>query len=574
MSIPIDTAVCRSPVRIAMLKLAGHTNEHTDQEYNWFDRLEQRNSGTSGSDISPKKNKIIFFVLNLFLMVPYIIKHYSLWGAAGTGVILLLAFLWTVLGTDGCAVRNVPLLLFCDVCVVLILSYQMLYECFATNHIPAIFESLAKKPLCILLMLTGAVLGFVPFKNALVIWGKGLGKTLLGAGLFVLIWGGGISWRGPLFQNKSVHASFCLYLLCALLWWAFCAASYYAVPDSFRRNNWLSWLLLAVFFTLCLTETSLVQTFITTRWEWLLTVPNAVLPWWKAVLTVSVLAGCAIAAYDYDRDCMGADSLLLGTLAGGVLLLRVLLSRYFAFSWGIALAFLAGSLRCAYNEGKHMRTIRLTSTKYMIGQTAVLLLATEFFKRGLWILVCILCVYGLIFYATAGKPAAKKRQIVYWLIALSCPATLAVGYIWRMRFLLESCVMVAVSYVVLALVLVVLHWPHPDKRGSSNIYKWIVCGFMTLLCVLSVFRYGTKVRITFDANKALVVLEARGDENRVQSAVYQWSSAVGEHIGRDGRLSAGETRIPIEGEKVTIVVTDAFGATTTVTDWYPHWLLR
>lgn len=521
-----------------------------------------------------KKNKVVFFVLNLVCILPYIVKHYSHLGAGIAACILLLMFFLTVLRSDADipAGRNLPLLGFLDVCILLGLSFQELKIRFDLDGLSRAFGQTEGKQ-CIWLLLAGLVLCVLPVGASLAVWLKGLGRTAIGASILLLLWSNG-QLPEPLFADGA-KAFLVFYLLCALAWYAMCVASYTVDQGVLRRNNWLSWLLLAVFCVLCLAETALVQEAMVPIRNWLLAMPGASLAWWKAVLAMAVLTGCAIAAYDYDYGHMGPDSLVLSALGGGILLLRVLLSSYFAFSWMVLLVFLAGAFRCLQNEMKQIKTLRLSSPVYLIAQTVVLLLAVCLLRRGLWVLTVLFIVYGMVFYATFGKMKTPSRQLCRWLVTLSCPAVLALGYIWQMRFIPESCLLLAAIYGVFAFVIILLLWPHPSGQASPDGYKLVVCIAMVLLCLVTATRYGARARIAFRPEEGTVhvELEARGRDNEIASAMYHWSGIIGEPLSEEVPLSAGETEIPIQGEKLTIVVTDTHGSRTTITDWYPSWML-
>lgn len=518
-----------------------------------------------------KKNKLLFFALNLVCILPYLIKHYSHLEAGLAACFLLMLFILTVLQPHAAtpAGKNLPLFGFFDVCILLGMSTRELLDRFTLDDLPHILAR-AEGRQCLLLLPVGLVLCVLPFRSSLAVWLKGLGRTAIGAFPLLLIWSNG-KLLGISFADGG-KGFFVFYLLCAAIWYTLCAVSYTVTPGALRRNNWLSWLLLLVFWALCLTETSLVWERILPIRDWLLAIPS--LAWWKTILAVAVLIGCAIAAYAYADSLMGPDSLVLGALGGGILLLRVLLSNYFAFSWLVLLVFLAGALRCLQNEMRHTKTLRLSTPVYLAAQTAALLLTAFLLKRGLWVLLVLLVVYGLIFYAIHGKMETLPRQRCRWLVTLSCPAVLALGYIWQTRFIPAVCLLLAAAYGVLAFVILLLLWPHPSERRSPDRYKWMVCGAMALLCLMTATRYGVKAHITFQPERgtAHIELAARGGDNEIALAAYYWSDLTGEPLGEEVPLSSGETEIPIQGERLTIVATDTHGARTTVTDWYPGWM--
>ena len=543
--------------------------------------MPENTEGTAKRTLSSKalamKNKLIFFALNLVCVLPHVAKRYSHWGAGIAAGMLLVLFFLTVLrpGANTPASRNLPFFGLIDAGILLGLFFQDLKLRFTMDNMSSILALAESRPRCIWLVPVGVVLCVLPFKGILAVWMKGLGRTAIGASLLLLLGSDGRLPKPTFFVNGG-EAFFFFYLLCAVAWYTLCAVSYAVDEDVQRRDYRLSWLLLGVFCTLCLTETSLVWEMLGPVQMWLLAVPSVGLAWWKAVFAMVVLIGCAVAAYDFDYACMGEDSLVLGTLGGGILLLRVLLSSYFVFSWLVIPVFLVGAFHCLQNEVEQEKTLRLSSPAYLIAQTAALLLAVCLLKRGLWVVATLLVVYGLVFYTVHGKMGTPRRQLCRWLETLSCPVALALGYIWQARFILSSCFLLAAVYGVLAFVIILLLWPHPSGQSCPDGYKLLVCGAMALLCLMTATRYGAKARIAFqpEDGMARIELEARGKDNEIVEAAYHWSGLDGEPRSGEIPLSAGETEIPIGGEKLTVVVTDAHGARTTFTDWYPGWMLE
>lgn len=525
-----------------------------------------------GQYVLLKRNNLIFFALNLFLIVPRILKQYSPVGWVGAAVVLLLMFCLTVHKPEAGrpASRNLPLMGVLDVCILAVLSYQPLMDLLDPEMAEYILSDMEYSNLWFPLMLA-ALAGSVVLRRHL--WLGGLCRAAAGACFIVVLFSdGALPW--PYFYNDT-EMFFVLYLLGAAGWLILCALAYYADPQSLSGSVWMSWVLLAALFLLCMTETLMIPSLAAAAEEYLFAISSVGLAWWKVLLAAAVLICGSIAVYGYSDHRMGPDSLVLGVMACCLLLLRVLISRYFIFSWVLFPVLLAGSFRCLYNEFRHTKTLRLISPVYLPVQLAALVLAVHLLKTGLWILAILICAYTVVFYATAGKNTTPGYRRFHWLTVLSCPAVLAVGYIWQRCFAVTSIILIGVMYAVFAFTILILNWPHPDKKEGSDVYRWVICGFMTLLCLVTVTRYGTKVQVTFleEDSLAVITLEARGADNDVSSAAISWSSLTGGSSGREIALSAGENVVPIKDERLTIVVTDSYGITTTVTDWYPKWLL-
>lgn len=533
---------------------------------------EIRQSGLFDGEALLKRNKIVLFALNGVLVLPCAIRHFSPAGAGVTLLLLLLAFFLTVVRSDAGlpAVRGLPVLGVFDVLILLALSYKELLF-FLPESSEFISARLYFTDYDWLLAL-GVLLCLLPFREKLALWSKGLGWVVIGGYLTLRLWCSDFLPSGQI--EPGLKASILFLLLCVLAWFSVCAVSRTVDENTLSRDRWLSRLLLTIYLVLGLAEPALLQQFFSRMYQWFLTASEVGFAWWKALLAAGVLTGCAVASYDLRNKRMGPDSLVLAGLSGFVLLVRVLMSRYFICGWIIPLVFLAGSLLCLKNEGKQAKTLQLSSPAYLAAQTAVLLAAVLLLKRGVWITVLCMAVYALVFTALAGKMVTSRRQLWLWLIRLSCPAVLAAGTVWHLRFLPASLWLIAAAFAVLALVVILLHWPNPTGMVCPDGLKWMVFGAMVLLCLLVSLRFGSKVEVAFqpDSETAHIELEARGRDNKIVSAKCSWSRFTGEALSGEQTLQSGGMDIPIQGEKLTIVVTDAFGTTTTVTDWYLRWL--
>lgn len=436
-----------------------------------------------GGNVLLKKNELIFFALNLLLVGPYILARFSPTGWAFTGALLLVMFYFTVLKPDvnEPALRNLPLVMCLDACIPPILAYRELMLGFTPDYLEYLIPAARGKLPALGLLAAGVALGIVKFKDPLLVWMKGLAKAMIGAAVILLLWSDG-ALPAPVFAGDS-GLFFKAYLLCAAAWCVLCAMSYFLDGKAFRRNNWLSWLLLAGMFAAFLTEARLVQEFFGILREWRMAWTSDSLSWWK----IAVLVGCAVAAYDFDYGRMGADSLFLGALAGGALVLRALAAHSFPLWQILPLAYLVSTLCCLQNELKGSKTLRLLSPLYLAAQTAAGLLAVLLMHEGLWLALVFLILYGAVFYAAGGKMDTPVRRLVWWLVMLSLPPVLASAFLWQTtpHFLTEPYLLLAAAYVVLGLAVIILNWPHPNQRTSPGGYKWAVCGLMAVVSLLT-----------------------------------------------------------------------------------------
>lgn len=521
-----------------------------------------------------KRSRLVFFVLNLALVVPFLIRNCSLWGLCGAFAIMLLSFDYLVVKPYEAtpAARDIPLQLFFNICLYLVVSYQSLIANFNMTSLGYIFSG--KRGEAILLLLAGLAASlFIP-KGPKLVWLRYIGKTAIGASIIMQIWA-----NGRIFVPEFIGSGetlLIIYLVFAVIWFTFCTISCYIDSDTYKRNNWLSNSLLIVFVLFCTTEAALPQKLFPQTDVYLLSLPTVALAWWKVILSAIVLIGCAIVIFDYLNNAMGVDALVLCFVASALIIMRVLMANYFAFNWVILAIFLVSCVRCLKNELHQEKTLRLPTLGYVAVQFIAVLISIWFIKAGLWINVIVIATYTFIFYVTVNEGISEKHQLRHWLTVLSVPAVYAIAYIWHMRFSLDAIILLALAYVFFAGIMIVLHWPHPDKLSAPRRYKIIVCTLLALLCIIAMGRFGAKVDVEFDTTKntATVEIDARGTRNNIKSAEYQWSTLTGKTLATGiMNKSKSVSSIPVSGEVLTITVTDSHGVITTKTEWYPSWLL-
>ena len=522
-----------------------------------------------------KRDKIIFFVLNLALVIPFLVENYTHIGLGAAFLIMLWAFYRCVVKASDQlpAARRIPQLLFFDVLAHLAISYEDLAMYFIGENFSSVMYSIEGKGATILL--AGLVLNILVSKKwSNLQWLKYAAKTLIGVSFILMIWGNG----GLLHPNFNLGGDimFVFYLMFSLVWFLFCSIAYRLEPEVYVAKPLarLSNLLLIFFVLFCSTEFELAMEFLMDARIFLLDMPDDGLNWWKVILGAVILVGCAIATYDRKRDTMGVDSLVLCFIASAMILLRVLMANYFAYNWIIFAVFLFSSLRCLRNEIAGEKTLQLNALIYTVVQLAVLLAATWLIKAGLWINVVVIALYTMIFYSAYNKNTAEWHPLRFWLIVFSAPAVYAIAYIWQTRFHMETIILILVAYAVFAFVLIVLSQPHPDNLPVPKVYRVVLCGFLALLCWFAMGRNGAKVDIQPDLlwEETYVTIESNGKENYVVSAQYQWSTKTGKTLTA-GEMNPSGDILPIEGEVLTVTTTDAYGVRTIKTQWYPDWLI-
>ncbi len=278
-------------------------------------------------------------------MVPFVIHNYCLGDSAELFAIMLLSYYLLVMKPQvvATAARDIPLQLFLNICLYLVVSYRSLIDNFGFESIGDRLENL--KGMCGVLLLAGLVVDIF----LRIACGSSLSeKTVAGASIILVIWANGKIFE-PTWKDGG-ETLLTVYLLVAVVWFVFCGISCHVDSGTYTRNDWLSNILLILICTVLYNGKWLAQTFIPRAKLYLLSMSTAALAWWKVILSVVVLAGGAIVTFDYQNDTMGADALVLCFAASALIILKVLLANYFAFNWVVFLVFLIGCIGCINNE--------------------------------------------------------------------------------------------------------------------------------------------------------------------------------------------------------------------------------
>lgn len=523
--------------------------------------------------VTAKRSRLVFFVLNLALVVPYLVQNYSHAGLIATFLLMVIGFCAFVLGRKDTvpAARDVPVLLFLNILAFIAVSHRAILDHFDAEDMEYVLENMHSE--AVFPIIVSLAVSFFIRKKEKLLWVRCLCKTVAGAALIVLLLPTG---ENPLVEACDGNTMLGFYLLFAVVWFTFCMFSAMTDSKAAKRNvrltNWLL-VLLVLYCTVGVSDARVVLPQIK---EYLLGIARGGLAWWKVILSAVGLAGCAIVVYDHDEDSMGPDALLLCIVAGAMVILRVLLDNFFNFSWAVFGVFLLSAYTCFRNELNNKTTLRLENQWYAAVQVGALLIAIWLLKAGLWVMLGAIALYTLIFYTTVGKGAHRTHPVRHWLTVLSAPTVIALAFIAHRRFSPGAMGIVLVSFAVFAGVLLILSLPHPDKMVVPRTYRVLLCALLSALCLLTMTRHGAKVEVEFqpETGSAQVEIEARGKDNAVQSVTYVWSDKTGRVVAKaeDMELTGGS--IPIVGEVLTVQVTDAMGVVTTRKAWYPSWLLE
>ena len=102
---------------------------------------------------------------------------------------------------------------------------------------------------------------------------------------------------------------------------------------------------------------------------------------------------------------------------------------------------------------------------------------------------------------------------------------------------------------------------------SLNIVLFALCCILNLALIS---RHGSKISVYPDERKVGVVVKALGKDNEVESAVIYWTDSRGGKLTEEFEFS-DQIESDIHGACMHIITTDSFGVVSKKTEWFPYW---
>lgn len=526
-------------------------------------------------EFTKKTNKIMFYIVNLLFVVPYIVKNYSSIGV-GVAIALLLFLLFQMLKKDEenlPASVYLPFFVWTDFFIYIGVNHQILKDTFNWNRVTDFFTY--SNDACFWMLGFGVVLLFIGISKVKYSWLFGCGAAFIGTSVILTLWSN-CQLDNIVFvpQGEAVLAIFIL----GTIMWSF-VYQICIIESPYKRTLYI-WLGLSLLLSVLILNVANYDYLLSISSEielLLLNLPTTHFAWWKVILVMVIASIGAIEMYPTGNKERGVDGLVVFALGDLIFSIKLLMSNYFSYNWILFFILLGCILVCINNESNAKKmTLNFPNSDYLIILSVVFIICVLLLKNGLWINLIITTAFLLLFYSK--KKVFEKNSyhnIFFYLYIIACVLCEAMGWMWKFRSYTNGFIMLGIIFVVTLLGVFIVNMNHPNGVCVKKSVCLSICVCMSILCLLCMNRYGTKVDISFQSEKntSEIVLKARG-KNEVESAYYYWSDKSGNLLQEKKVLYEGTQTIPIDGELLTIVVVDSKGITTTVNEWYPEWLLK
>lgn len=524
---------------------------------------------------SLKTNKIIIFCINALMMIPLIVRNYTLIGLGISATILFISAYIVIFRSDSSLPAGAYLttLVFFDFYIFMGLQYEVLKAGFISENLSYIFETLMEDQMCLYLLIFGGIVGFIGLIKHKVTWFTGVGAAAFGAAIILSIWSNtNIEDLQFVSGGDTFLAAF---LLSVLFWTVLLEISTRVAPEKRTTNIWLGIILLISIIMLCTTEFEFVQSIIGDLSSKMLALPTTAFAWWKVIVSCIVLIGCSVAMYDnkHKENQIGVDSFLMIVSAIFVFAIKLLMENYFIYSALLMLLLIIVTFRCLRNEILNKKTCRLNTATFLIVETIIFILTLYTLKAGYWINAIVTVTFVIIFYSQYERMKLPKNRNILWITIISCFVVEALAWQWKMRFSIEGIIILATVYIMSVATILILNYPHPDNIIPNKNLKIFVCICVALLCLASV-RTTMKANVDVSSDNKFVTIsvEAKGEKNDVASISYQWTDYRGRTVGDNQVLIESGEEIPVQSDVLTVIATDTKGYRATYYYWFPSWL--
>lgn len=519
-----------------------------------------------------KTNRTIFYILNLAVILPYIIRNYSLEGVViTTGVLLVLLYYMVLKKQDTVsASAYITELFFADAVVWAGFHLLELKLSFSGEMIFKYLERMSGGVLVILIIV--CAIGVIT-KKSRVWWLNGIGAVVIGEAFIFTGWTN-LTYGDLKFAYGGKVLAIC-YLWAVVFWMLSSRISGTISVERQRTNKRMGWLLLIGVIFLLTCNMSYVQDNLSVLVNLCNRLSETVFAWWRVFLAVGILLSATVMMYDSKRKKLSVDGFVCGSIAVIVLCVRLLMSNYFCYSW-IVLAVLLGVLTHAIVKkiGGENKFFNHSDVEFLLRITICQWLVIWLIYMGMWVNLVTGAAFLMVFYLQRNRFQEEGyRGSLFWILILTAIASETAVWMWKYRFSKEGMILLLLAFFFAIVVMSVINTRHPNGVKANNYLRSTVALILLLICLLDMRKYGSRVEVEFNSQKtqATVSVSVRGKDNVQKRAYYYWLDAKGARIGTEKNVGkTGIVSVPSSGKILKVIVKDKYGIQTTSTFWCPN----
>lgn len=540
-----------------------------------------------GNLSSNKQIRLLYFILNTVVIIPFIMSFFSVFGSIATLAILAGGFVYFVIGGKESTepYTEIIKILFMDtlICGSLIFLY-FLGAVTEAEYLPG--EQLANLSINAYLFVFIYVIGIVlkrskPLIAYIISW---FSLIVIGYLLCIAL----CTVDGSLIMPEFIKGGAVVLHIYLIFAAVFSLCSILVILAGTKNFNifMFSISFIIFFFVLISSYSGILNKFYEWEKDFGNFTSNALL--WAKVTVVYVIAllTCltilfrGIIGNKGKMFCFNINVLLF--IANAALLYKFTLSWYSGFNYVLVYLYVFAVLFMLWRDlelkgGEERKNLSffekfiheeivegLKTTEFIIAAAVLSLASIWMFKHNMLVNALII----LLFMILAFIP--KKPSVNAWIYATVFIFLQALAWIFQFKLSLDNVFFATVMVLITMATLFVLNLRNPNGFKTAAGLNIAVFVLFCILNLVLISRHGSKISVYPDDKKVGVVVKAIGGDNQIEEAVIYWTDGRGEKITEETEFT-DQIESDVHGACIHIVTTDSFGVVSSKTQWFPYW---
>ena len=349
-------------------------------------------------------------------------------------------------------------------------------------------------------------------------------------------------------------------------------------------------------------------------------VARKIYPWWLAILltVVFIATGTFLAVLaDGEDDVRNyADAKFFYAAAILAFLSKFILSNYFAYSFVlyiVLLIVLNADIRKDISriEKKEKNDRYYDAEDFTFRSLRLLYLAIcaifviQMAENMLYLTLAIAVILMYMLYKFMDN--FMKKEILeedsvksvldglpksYHFAIVVLTTVFTASLVYHYRFSISNFIFLVIVTVTVMLVFSAIKRKMPNniKLPEINTVKWMATLFVVIVCIVLTSSSGAKLKMEYDESKTSTTISvSTNKKTTIKKIEYKWDNGLvydGYQMlvmdsdpmtfEKQAKIIKGNKRetkltLPVQGENLTVWITDANGVQTTRTLWYPTW---
>lgn len=551
-------------------------------------------------DISVKNNKLIFFGVNILIMLQVLIKYFSIIGLfIFLSEVAVFYYFWVIRKKTRLPISaDLTTLVFFDFLVFLSLNYKIIVSGFSIDGVTDFFSLFFDNTIYIKLFLCACVIGFLGMKYTSITWLTGISGAIFG---LIAILCCGTDYYDGTFEFYEVTKPFIvLFFICVAIWTAFLTISI-CIDSSKRKNNIrLGIIMLVTFIILIITSIDIVSRVARDFYTIFFELSTKVLPMWKTLLICFVLIGCSIVILCYNENNKKnsrIDAYIVVTIALFVFLTKLTLINYNPYNILLFIILFIVTIVYLNNEIQDRKTFGFTMESLLAIEFVGIIVAIFLFKIGCWECLIISAVCLMLWRSIDWNVYRYTKYPWYGIITALCIETLALQ--WKLKFSIPNVLSLLMIYMMGISTVFIINYSYKRVENTGSVNEGlsdkymrmtkrhinygmaesvfqiniIVCTCIMLLCLASI-RNKMKVSFNIDKNNKSVDISTsiKGKRNSIESISYVWMDYRGKTVNDEESIDTSGGNLYIMSDLLKVKAVDNKGVISTYYKWFPYWL--